>query len=122
MSIFLVVAQSSLQSTPTGTCPTTCVRMSRHWIASRLPWPIMVRVLCLPTGGDARGHALSEPACPSGITQDSIEEARAVPELCMLNDLQSLLRTGANLNDPLDHGATLVRTESLGGVCPGVGT
>ncbi|XP_040149397.1 protein phosphatase 1 regulatory subunit 16A isoform X3 [Ictidomys tridecemlineatus] len=42
-----------------------------------------------------------------GITQDSIEEARAVPELLMLNDLQSLLHVGADLNDPLDHGATL---------------
>lgn len=60
--------------------------------------------------------------CSSGITQDSIEEARAVPELCMLNDLQNLLHAGANLSDPLDHGATLVRTQLLGGVCPGAGT
>lgn len=115
----LVVVQISWQSTPMGTCPTTCVRMNRHWIASRRPWPIVVSVRCLPTRGDALGHAFSEPACPSGITQDSIEEARAVPELCMLNDLQSLLHAGANLSDPLDHGATLVRTQSLGGVCPG---
>ncbi|CAO2601874.1 Protein phosphatase 1 regulatory subunit 16A [Lemmus lemmus] len=50
-----------------------------------------------------------------GITQDSIEEARAVPELCMLNDLQSLLRAGANLNDPLDHGATLLHIASANG-------
>ncbi|KAG3273346.1 protein phosphatase 1 regulatory subunit 16A isoform X4 [Ictidomys tridecemlineatus] len=48
-----------------------------------------------------------------GITQDSIEEARAVPELLMLNDLQSLLHVGADLNDPLDHGATLVHLVEL---------
>lgn len=122
LSIFLVVVQISWQSILMGTCPMTFVRMNRHWIASRLPWPIMVSVLCLPTRGDAQGHAFSKPACSPGITQDSIEEARAVPELCMLNDLQSLLHAGANLNDPLDHGATLVRTQSLGGVCPGAGT
>lgn len=116
------MVQISLQSIQMGICPTTCVRMSRHWIALRLPWPIVVSVLCLPAKGGALGHAFSEPACLSGITQDSIEEARAVPELCMLNDLQNLLHAGANLNDPLDHGATLVRTQSLGGVCPGAGT
>lgn len=52
---------------------------------------------------------LSLSLLPTGITQDSIEEARAVPELRMLDDLQSLLHAGADLNDPLDHGATLVR-------------
>lgn len=77
---------------------------------------------CACLRGGALGHAFSEPACLSGITQDGIEEARAVPELCMLNDLQNLLHAGANLNDPLDHGATLVRTQALGGVCPGAGT
>lgn len=50
-----------------------------------------------------------------GITQDSIEEARAVPELCMLNDLQNLLHAGANLNDPLDHGATLLHIAAANG-------
>lgn len=122
LSVFLVVVQISLQSIPMGICPTTCVRMNRHWIALRLPWPIVVSVLCLPARGGTLGHAFSEPACLSGITQDSIEEARAVPELSMLTDLQNLLHAGANLNDPLDHGATLVRTQSLGGVCPGAGT
>lgn len=122
LSIFFVVVQISLRSIQMGICPTTCVRMNRHWITSKLPWPIVVSVLCLPAGGGALGHAFSEPACFSGITQDSIEEARAVPELCMLNDLQNLLHAGANLNDPLDHGATLVRTQSLGDVCPGAGT
>ncbi|KAM5136898.1 protein phosphatase 1 regulatory subunit 16A isoform 1-T1 [Callospermophilus lateralis] len=50
-----------------------------------------------------------------GITQDSIEEARAVPELLMLNDLQSLLHVGADLNDPLDHGATLLHMAAASG-------
>lgn len=122
LSIFFVVVQISLRSIQMGICPTTCVRMNRHWITSKLPWPIVVSVLCLPAGGGALGHAFSEPACFSGITQDSIEEARAVPELCMLNDLQNLLHAGANLNDPLDHGATLVRTQSLGDVCSGAVT
>ncbi|KAM6171246.1 protein phosphatase 1 regulatory subunit 16A [Erethizon dorsatum] len=50
-----------------------------------------------------------------GITQDSIEEARAVPELRMLDDLQSLLHAGADLNDPLDHGATLLHIAAANG-------
>lgn len=79
-------------------------------------------VLCPPARAGALGHAFSEPPCLSGITQEGIEEARAVPELCMLNDLQNRLQAGANLSDPLDHGATLVRAQTLGGVCPGAGT
>ncbi|MBZ3872928.1 Protein phosphatase 1 regulatory subunit 16A [Sciurus carolinensis] len=50
-----------------------------------------------------------------GITQASIEEARAVPELHMLNDLRSLLHAGADLNDPLDHGATLLHMAAASG-------
>ena len=48
--------------------------------------------------------------CPAGITQDSIEQARALPELHMLEDIRNLLQAGANLDAPRDHGATLVRT------------
>ncbi|XP_048214552.1 protein phosphatase 1 regulatory subunit 16A isoform X3 [Perognathus longimembris pacificus] len=50
-----------------------------------------------------------------GITQDSIEEARAVPELHMLDDLQSLLHAGADLNNPLDNGATLLHIAAANG-------
>lgn len=50
-----------------------------------------------------------------GITQEGIEEARAVPELCMLNDLQNRLQAGANLSDPLDHGATLLHIAAANG-------
>nr|XP_044998657.1 protein phosphatase 1 regulatory subunit 16A [Jaculus jaculus] len=50
-----------------------------------------------------------------GITQDSIEEARAVPELRMLDDLRSMLHAGAHLNDPLDHGATLLHIAAANG-------
>lgn len=50
-----------------------------------------------------------------GITQGSIEEARTVPELRMLDDLQGLLHTGADLNDPLDHGATLLHIAAANG-------
>lgn len=50
-----------------------------------------------------------------GITQDSIEEARAVPELHMLSDLRSLLHVGADLNEPLDHGATLLHVAAASG-------
>ncbi|XP_059984352.1 protein phosphatase 1 regulatory subunit 16A isoform X4 [Lagenorhynchus albirostris] len=49
-----------------------------------------------------------------GITQDSIERARALPELHMLEDIRSLLQEGADLNAPRDHGATLVRTGPRG--------
>uniref|UniRef100_F1MMZ0 Protein phosphatase 1 regulatory subunit 16A n=1 Tax=Bos taurus TaxID=9913 RepID=F1MMZ0_BOVIN len=42
-----------------------------------------------------------------GITQDSIEQARALPELHMLEDIRNLLQAGANLDAPRDHGATL---------------
>lgn len=47
---------------------------------------------------------------PAGITQDSIEQARALPELHMLEDIRNLLQAGADLDTPRDHGATLVRT------------
>lgn len=43
-----------------------------------------------------------------------------MPELHMLEDIQSLLQAGADLNAPGDHGATLVRTwpwEEEGGGC-----
>ncbi|XP_069847756.1 protein phosphatase 1 regulatory subunit 16A-like [Dipodomys merriami] len=50
-----------------------------------------------------------------GITQESIEEARAVPELHMLDDLQSLLHAGADLNEPLDNGATLLHIAAANG-------
>ncbi|XP_068382256.1 protein phosphatase 1 regulatory subunit 16A isoform X1 [Eschrichtius robustus] len=49
-----------------------------------------------------------------GITQESIERARALPELHMLEDVRSLLQAGADLNAPRDHGATLVRTGPRG--------
>lgn len=48
---------------------------------------------------------------PTGITQDSIEQARALPELHMLEDIRNLLQAGADLDVPQDHGATLVRTQ-----------
>nr|KAF6405490.1 protein phosphatase 1 regulatory subunit 16A [Rousettus aegyptiacus] len=38
-----------------------------------------------------------------GITQDSIEGARALPELHMIEDIQSLLRLGADLDTPGGH-------------------
>ncbi|XP_008068166.1 protein phosphatase 1 regulatory subunit 16A [Carlito syrichta] len=50
-----------------------------------------------------------------GITQDSIEGARAVPELRMLDDIQNLLGTGEDLNAPLDHGATLLHIAAANG-------
>ncbi|KAM6148288.1 protein phosphatase 1 regulatory subunit 16A [Rhynchocyon petersi] len=50
-----------------------------------------------------------------GITQERIEDARAVPELQMLEHIQSLLRTGADLNTPWDHGATLLHIASANG-------
>ncbi|KAM4865140.1 protein phosphatase 1 regulatory subunit 16A [Thomomys bottae] len=50
-----------------------------------------------------------------GITQDSIEEARAVPELRMLDDLQSQLHAGADLSEPLDNGATLLHIAAANG-------
>ncbi|XP_006830848.1 PREDICTED: protein phosphatase 1 regulatory subunit 16A [Chrysochloris asiatica] len=50
-----------------------------------------------------------------GITQDSIESARAVPELRMLEDIQSLLLLGADLDAAGDHGATLLHIASANG-------
>ncbi|XP_008569958.1 PREDICTED: protein phosphatase 1 regulatory subunit 16A [Galeopterus variegatus] len=50
-----------------------------------------------------------------GITQDCIEEARAVPELCMLDDIRSLLQAGADLDVPGDHGATLLHIAAANG-------
>ena len=35
--------------------------------------------------------------CPAGITQDSIEQARALPELHMLEDIRNLLQAGNGL-------------------------
>ncbi|XP_053414944.1 protein phosphatase 1 regulatory subunit 16A [Nycticebus coucang] len=50
-----------------------------------------------------------------GVTQDSIEGARAVRELCLLEDVQSLLGAGADLNASLDHGATLLHIAAANG-------
>ncbi|XP_059971618.1 protein phosphatase 1 regulatory subunit 16A isoform X2 [Mesoplodon densirostris] len=50
-----------------------------------------------------------------GITQDSIERARALPELHMLEDIRSLLQEGADLNAPRDHGATLLHIAAANG-------
>ncbi|KAM9198573.1 protein phosphatase 1 regulatory subunit 16A isoform 1-T7 [Dugong dugon] len=50
-----------------------------------------------------------------GITQESIEDARAVPELRMLEDIRSLLHAGADLDAPRDHGATLLHIASANG-------
>ncbi|XP_068935745.1 protein phosphatase 1 regulatory subunit 16A-like [Petaurus breviceps papuanus] len=50
-----------------------------------------------------------------GITQESIEEARGVPELHMVEDIRSLLQAGADLNAPQDHGATLLHIASANG-------
>ncbi|XP_047580149.1 protein phosphatase 1 regulatory subunit 16A isoform X2 [Lutra lutra] len=51
----------------------------------------------------------------SGITQDSIEGARALPELCMLEDIRGLLQAGADIDDPQDHGATLLHIAAASG-------
>nr|XP_051684664.1 protein phosphatase 1 regulatory subunit 16A isoform X2 [Oryctolagus cuniculus] len=50
-----------------------------------------------------------------GITQEGIEEARAVPELRVLEDIRSLLRAGASLDGPVDHGATLLHVAAANG-------
>ncbi|XP_036904798.1 protein phosphatase 1 regulatory subunit 16A isoform X2 [Sturnira hondurensis] len=50
-----------------------------------------------------------------GITQDSIEAARALPELHLLEDIRSLLQTGADLDAPGDHGATLLHVAAANG-------
>ncbi|KAK2509011.1 hypothetical protein MC885_013694 [Smutsia gigantea] len=50
-----------------------------------------------------------------GITQDSIEGARALPELHMLDDIRSLLQAGADLDAPQDHGATLLHIAAANG-------
>lgn len=51
----------------------------------------------------------------SGVTQDSIEEARAMPELHMLEDIRCLLQAGADLDAPRDHGATLLHIAAANG-------
>ncbi|XP_077022594.1 protein phosphatase 1 regulatory subunit 16A isoform X2 [Tamandua tetradactyla] len=55
-----------------------------------------------------------------GITQETIEGARAVPEQHMLEDIRSLLRAGADLDTPGDHGATLLHAASASGFCEAV--
>ncbi|XP_005628148.1 protein phosphatase 1 regulatory subunit 16A isoform X1 [Canis lupus familiaris] len=50
-----------------------------------------------------------------GITQDSIEGARALPELHMLDDIRGLLQAGADINVPQDHGATLLHVAAANG-------
>ncbi|XP_072806132.1 protein phosphatase 1 regulatory subunit 16A isoform X4 [Vicugna pacos] len=50
-----------------------------------------------------------------GITQDGIEQARALPELHMLDDIRSLLQAGADLDAPQDHGATLLHIAAANG-------
>lgn len=50
-----------------------------------------------------------------GITQDSIESARALPELHLLNNIRSLLQLGADLDAPQDHGATLLHIAAASG-------
>ncbi|NXK01420.1 PP16A phosphatase, partial [Corythaixoides concolor] len=50
-----------------------------------------------------------------GITQEKIEEARAATERSMVREIRRLVETGADLDAPRGHGATLVgRARSLG--------
>lgn len=44
---FPTVAQICWQSTPMGTCPTTCVKMIPRWTSLRRPWPTEVENKCL---------------------------------------------------------------------------
>ncbi|NXX11326.1 PP16A phosphatase, partial [Podargus strigoides] len=68
------------------------------------------------------GEALS-PHChltvtflmPSGITQEKIEEARAAPERLLVREIRQLLRTGADLDAPQSHGATLLHIAAANG-------
>ncbi|XP_037659118.1 protein phosphatase 1 regulatory subunit 16A [Choloepus didactylus] len=50
-----------------------------------------------------------------GVTQETIEGARGAPEWHMLEDIRSLLRVGADLDTPGDHGATLLHIASASG-------
>ncbi|XP_067416210.1 protein phosphatase 1 regulatory subunit 16A isoform X2 [Emydura macquarii macquarii] len=50
-----------------------------------------------------------------GITQETIEEARASTERSMVEDIRKLLKAGADLNTPLDHSATLLHVASANG-------
>ncbi|NXE58165.1 PP16A phosphatase, partial [Casuarius casuarius] len=50
-----------------------------------------------------------------GITQEKIEEARAATERGMVEDIRQLIQAGADLNAPLDHGATLLHVASANG-------
>lgn len=49
------------------------------------------------------------PLPPVGITQEKIEAARAATEGAMVREIRHLIQTGADLNAPRGHGATLVR-------------
>lgn len=52
---------------------------------------------------------------PAGITQEKIEEARAATERGMVQEIRQLVETGADLDAPRGHGATLVgRAEARG--------
>ncbi|KAG8515431.1 LOW QUALITY PROTEIN: Protein phosphatase 1 regulatory subunit 16A [Galemys pyrenaicus] len=66
-----------------------------------------------PPQGSPRRCTLSR--CPTGITQDSIETARALPELHMLAGVRSLLQTGAQPDAPGHHGATLLHVAAAHG-------
>lgn len=43
-SFFPTVAQICWQSTRMETCPTTCVKTTRHWTSLRRPWPTEVTI------------------------------------------------------------------------------
>ncbi|NXN65623.1 PP16A phosphatase, partial [Himantopus himantopus] len=50
-----------------------------------------------------------------GITQEKIEEARAATERHMLREIRHLLQTGADLDAPRGHGATLLHIAAANG-------
>ncbi|XP_054981845.1 protein phosphatase 1 regulatory subunit 16A [Sorex araneus] len=56
-----------------------------------------------------------------GVTQDSIESARALPELHVLDDIRSQLQAGADLDAPRDHGATLLHIAAANGFSEAAG-
>ncbi|XP_030076133.1 protein phosphatase 1 regulatory subunit 16A [Microcaecilia unicolor] len=50
-----------------------------------------------------------------GVTQDLIEEARSATERCMMEDIQKLVQTGADLNVQDEHGVSLLHIASANG-------
>nr|XP_058899301.1 protein phosphatase 1 regulatory subunit 16A isoform X3 [Kogia breviceps] len=97
-SCSLLVVLTSWHSTRMGTCPTTCVRTSRHWAAWRRPWPAVLHIAAANGFGEAAALLLEHRASLSTKDCDGWEPLHAAAYWGQVHLVELLVAHGADLN------------------------